>query len=282
MNNEICICFITDNNYVDLTKMCIWSIIKNRTSNRPIKFYILGYQLSQANLFLFHGFSRYDNISIYSTNVDLDSYIPYELQIRHCTKANWMDFLIPELPVLRDLNRVLYIDPDIIVRKDLSSLYDHDLHSKALGCVKDFGLACVYNTNPVDMKTYTFTNAGVILMDIKKLQEKEFTKHCLENVQKTKLLDQDIINELFKNDICFLEPKYNFSWHKTFIVKGNYAKIEKYNELYGTHYKSLKELENDSVIWHFHGDKNKMLKEQKVIKDLFDSYLNEANIFLCT
>lgn len=278
MNNEINICFTFDDNYIKYALIAIYSILKERVSPFPIHFYILGNNVS--NLSVFKKFSKFKNVSVYTSNIDLDQYISFDLQFRHCTKAVELDLLIPELPVLKDLDRLLYLDPDIIVRKDISSLYFQDLKGKALGCVKDYGCACVFNNKPVDLNAYKNINSGVMIMDIKKLQKKNFTKICLDYLKKRKLIDQDIINNLFSNDILFLDPIYNHSWHKQLIIKGNYCNIDLYNQLYKTQYKSIEELNDKSVILHFHGDKEKMLKENKILKDMFDNYLKECNEFL--
>ena len=275
MNNEIHICFTLDSNYINYALIAIYSILKERILSTPIHFYILGDKIKDFSVF--KRFTKFKNVDVYTSNIDLDKYISYDLQFRHCTKAVELDLLIPELPIFKNLDRLLYLDPDIIVKKDLSSLYFHDITDKPLGCVKDYGLACVFNNKPVDLDLYKEVNTGVMIMDIKKLQKMNFTKICLDYLEKNRLIDQDIINRLFSsNDIFFLDPIYNHSWHKQFIVKGNYCNIDLYNKLYKTNYKSIDELNEKSVILHFHGDKEKMLKNNKVIKQMFDDYLTEC------
>jgi predicted porin len=52
-----------------------------------------------------------------------------------------------------------------------------------------------------------------------------------------------------------------------------YANIDVYNQVYGTEYRNMDELIDQSVIWHFHGDK-KIFDHLKV-KPLIDEVNHE-------
>ena len=279
IKDRLNICLITDKNYIDLTLSCIWSIVKTRKTKLPIHFYVLG---DNADLSIFKKFSTLKNTFIYTENIDLKWYIPKTYKFKHCTNTVQMDLLLPIIPVLKELDRVLYLDSDLIIKQDLESLYMKDLKGKSLGGVKDFGKGCVYNKTPVNLDTYKYINAGVMLMDIKKLRAQEFTVKCLSWLEKHNQIDQDIINTLFQNNIYFLEPKYNFSWHKQLLEGGNYLNINLYNKMYKTKYKSIEDLNKDAVILHFHGNKTKMIEKNQKIKELFKSYSDSVKKWLAS
>ena len=57
-----------------------------------------------------------------------------------------------------------------------------------------------------------------------------------------------------------------------------YKNIEIYNSVYKTSYKSIDELVEKSVAWHFHGDKKKMI-ENNEIKKIFDDIKKKLKDF---
>ena len=275
MNNEINICFATDNNYIDFTLMAMYSIIKT-TKDYPLHFYILG---NNADLSVFNAFSKFPEVSVTTYSDDLNKTIGNYKPGRYITSTTYFRLLIPELEVFKDVDKVLYLDQDIIAVKSIAAYYNHDISNVGLGVIKDFGCANVYNKSPVNLKLYRYFYAGQLLMNLPVLRKRKFTEKCLNDLKKTKQNDQIVINRIAfveKNFVKYLDPKYCFSWHKTITVKGNYNKIALWNKTYGTNYKSMEDLTNNSVIWHFHGDKKQMMKNNKRINDLITKYINDA------
>lgn len=277
MNNEINVCFATDENYIDLTIMAIYSIIK--VTKSPLHFFILG---DNADVEIFKKFEICPNVKVTTYSEDLSKLISNRETSRYITRTTYFRLLIPDLPIFESVNKVLYLDQDIIARKDISEYYNQDLGRACLGVVKDFGSAFVYNKHPVRINMYKYFYAGQLLMNLPELRREKFTKRCLTLLRRTKFNDMKIINHVCVGKVKYLDPKYCFSWHKLFLVGGNYCKIDLWNKLYGTDYESIEALEDASVIWHFHGDKKQMVEQSEVIRDLFKQYLDEANIFLCT
>lgn len=276
MQNPIRICLTTDKNYVDLMKMCIYAIIIARHPEVALIFYLLG---DNVDLSEFKKFEQFDHIQVITQTLDMEKIIPKQVSIRYLTRAMFMRILIPELPIFKDVDKVLYLDTDAIAKKDLSEYYNTDISNTALGVIKDFGCANVYNESPVDLAKYTYFYSGQLLMNLDQLRKMQFTDKCLDMIYHTDLPDQQIINKVVGTQVRYLDPKYCFSWHKTILMKSNYTDINLWNKTYGTHYKSMKELEEASVIWHFHGDK-KSQRTNKLIDTLFTSLSNNVNKFL--
>ena len=64
------------------------------------------------------------------------------------------------------------------------------------------------------------------------------------------LMDQDVFNIVIGNNIVNLPIKYNFLYTNLIRAKKNYT-IKDLNILYGTHYKSLREIYADAAIIHY-------------------------------
>ncbi len=118
------------------------------------------------------------------------------------------------IPQFVDGDRALYLDVDAIVLGNLKSLYDLDLMGKAIAGVCD--------TNPLQRhlnvglnKNDIYINAGMILFNLKKCREIDFTGMCLNFIKSKNgsidAMDQGTINGVLgsKDMIQAVSPKYN-------------------------------------------------------------------------
>lgn len=118
------------------------------------------------------------------------------------------------IPTLISGDRAIYMDVDAIVKDNLYSLYSIELNGKAIGGVLD--------TNPITRhynvglsRDESYINAGMILFDLEKCREIEFTKLCLGFINQhngeVDAMDQGTINGVLgaKGLIEVLDPKYN-------------------------------------------------------------------------
>lgn len=276
MQEPIRICLISDKNYIDLLKMCIYAIIITSHPEAALIFYLLGDKVDLSDL---KKFEKLGNVQVITQTLDMDKIIIRNASHRYLTKTMYMRVLIPELPIFKDVDKVLYLDTDAIAKKDLSEYYNTDISGTALGVIKDFGCANVYNDKPTNLDTYHYFYSGQLLMNLPYLRKIQFTDQCLKLIHTTDLPDQQIINQVIGTQVKYLDPKYCFSWHKTILTRSNYTNIDLWNKTYGTHYKSMKDLEDASVVWHFHGDKQ-IQKTNKAINALFSDLSDKVNKFL--
>ena len=258
-NNTVNICMILDANYVNITLMCINSIIESKDSDTYINFYVFGDKIDKDQMLKFLTFSN-DKVKIHCYVVSSDS-ISINTH-RHLTSAMYLKFFIPQM--VKDLDKILFLDCDLLVKKDLKSLYNIDLGDKLIGGVRDLSILRGNNRK-------TDINTGVMLLNLKKIRKTDFISKCLEAAEKIKQTDQEAINCVCKDDIKYIEPIYNLSYHR--IIQGNipqFNNIELWNQVHDTSYKSISDLKDKSVIWHFHGDKKELLKD-KILKSIYDN-----------
>lgn len=116
----------------------------------------------------------------------------------------------------KELDRCLYLDPDIIVRKSLQSLYEMPLEDSYIAAASHMrGYRNRFNKRRLALKKQArYINSGIMLMNLKAIR-KDFTLDGVlssleENVQKLLLGDQDMVNILFgKKIVLFPEEIYN-------------------------------------------------------------------------
>lgn len=177
-----------------------------------------------------------NNFSIRAVPIDIDfsKYVLYES--KWISKTAYYRLFIPK--IFKDYNRVLYIDCDILITKNIDELFGIKFEEDEIigGCSEFFFWELLRKTDsklPNQFKTlkdyykeilnldesYPYINSGVLLFDIEKCNDFNFTEKCFELISNNPLEDkfllchdQDVINSVCKHHIHFLGPEYNYMW----------------------------------------------------------------------
>ena len=130
------------------------------------------------------------------------------------------------LPDVLNLDKIIYLDCDIVVNVDITELWDIDLENKAVAAVLDFPSRAFLKNNhkiswrnallwkTMDINFDSYFNAGVLVMNLKKIREEyDFLSKVAEFYSKFKncitLADQDCLNYIFSKDCLFIDEKFN-------------------------------------------------------------------------
>lgn len=119
------------------------------------------------------------------------------------------------LPV--EIDKVIYLDADIILNLDIKILWNEEIKNYSLGVCIDEPLANDWWKHILCeqglFEKQKYFNAGVLVLNLVKIRDKY---NLLENglvffqdYPDNKCADQDALNYIFKNDICFLDCRYN-------------------------------------------------------------------------
>jgi len=208
--NNIHIALASDNNYAQHLGVTLISILENKTSDNNIFFHILENGLSQENKEKIISISHKYKSELKFYNID-NGKIKNFPESGHLSKATYLRLFIPDILPL-EIEKILYLDCDLVVLKDLEPLYETDLNRKALGAVKD-----VKSNEIIRIFFYknlqSYFNAGVMLLDIKIWRDSNLVQRAAEfiNEYKDKLstADQDVLNCLFENDWLELPSIFN-------------------------------------------------------------------------
>lgn len=102
-----------------------------------------------------------------------------------------------------DADRILSLDGDTIIQKDISDLWDLDL--------TDFYMAGVPETRLSAEKGYPYMNAGMMLFNLRKIREDHLDDLMINNLNRRRYqwLEQDCINEACANRAMVLGSEYN-------------------------------------------------------------------------
>ena len=126
--------------------------------------------------------------------------------------ACWKFFLGEIFP---GMDKILYIDGDTLILKDLYELYSIDLEDKYAGVVKDFKVCNKYATRffkELVKKNNGYFNSGMMLLNLKKMRDEEIgdvmVQYRLNGINY--FADQDALNVCFKGDVKYIDVKFNY------------------------------------------------------------------------
>ena len=137
----------------------------------------------------------------------------------HWTIGTLYRLFIPE--ILPELEKVIYLDCDVIVNLDISELWNVDIEHKSLGAVLDEvpEILKAYSARNLQLRLIradkkTYVNAGVLVMNLHKIRScSNFSETILEYMTRYAHLlmcpDQDAFNLIFSGDIKILDTKFN-------------------------------------------------------------------------
>ena len=230
--NYIPIAYCPNNFYASLTYTSMISVLSSKMFYSYILFYlIISEDFSNTNIELIDSlYEQFDYFNI--TYIKMDNRYEKAYTRRYLSKSAFYRLSLGEL--LPNLNKVIYLDSDTIVLKDLSNLYELNFMGKIF-------LASMLTFN----KGYlNFTiNSGVLLLNLKKMRKMKIEKYVLtllnNNFTDPNFHDQAIINLYYKKYIGFFSPEFNrFKTFKNYLE--NYYKDIKGFYDYDTLYFFLK------------------------------------------
>ena len=219
--NYISITLCPDNYYSVYTYVAMISILNSKHYLTYISFYlIVTDDFEQKNInFLSSLYDQYDLFNI--TFLKMDKRYDTAYISRYLTKQTYYRFSVGEL--LSNLNRIIYLDSDILVYNDLSEFYNLNFNGKII-----LGQTTYYNKSPIT-GIYKINN-GILLLNLRKMRKVQFEKkvlYILNNSFKNDYHDQFLLNQYFYEYIGIFPPKYHIRpWN-------NYSEIKQFNKLSG-------------------------------------------------
>lgn len=214
MSNHIPVFCATDENYAPFASLMMKSVLMHTDSF--IDFYIMdGGIKEKTKELILKDLKQYPNKELHF--VDMKKYdLNQFLDVSYYSVNMYSRYFIPA--IVPHLSKVIYLDVDIIVKRDIKELFQQDLEGYPLTalCETKYYNAKIGNRLK---RVYSFFNgqyfnSGVLLMDIPKLIQMDFTNKavCLTTAINDRIdcPDQDVLNILFENNYKQLDITYNY------------------------------------------------------------------------
>ena len=188
----------------------------------------------------------------------------------HFTKANYYRLFIPEL-LDNDIDKVLYLDSDIVVNKKIDDLFKIDISGFYVAAVESPGFNR-HKELKMSPQAKHFCS-GVMLINLKKWREEEIHKKVidfiLKNPNSIEFADQCGLNAIINGQWLELNPKYD--------VQSSFFEIS-ISELKKCFQQTdIEECLRDPVIIHYTGSSKPWhFMNKHPYKDVYWKYLKKT------
>lgn len=127
--------------------------------------------------------------------------------------------MLPEL--LPDISKIIYLDADLLVNRDIKELWDTDIQDYCLAAVPDYstvnGLETPYPVANQEVPASHYFNSGVLCMNLDRIRAKgnmhENILNYLEENPSARLLDQDALNAVYGGETFLVDESWNTFTH---------------------------------------------------------------------
>lgn len=150
-----------------------------------------------------------------------------------------------------DIDRLLYIDSDTVIKDSIQSLYRMDMQGKPIAMGLDV-LGYKHKLYVGHGKDDHYFNAGIILYDVRRWKDEDWTEKIIDHVRNVRAHymspDQDLLNVVLKDNIAVFDLRNNLQpLHMVYSNK----RIQRYFPQ--KNYYNVKEIQdalNNPVIVH--------------------------------
>lgn len=224
-NKAVDVALALDQNLEEMFPVVIQSLVDN--TNREINAHVLTRGLGKSFQDRMGKLFPEINFSFYAfDNVDYGDAIAL---LAHISVSTMDRLFLPEL--LKDLDKVVYLDIDILIQGDVGYLYDLELGDNVFAgkrtklkswasMIKPITRATLYFEpekawdvrrrlhDQADLTARTF-NAGILSLNLKLMRAENFTKEHLYLVEQCRMNDQDVFNLYSKDRVLEIDPEWN-------------------------------------------------------------------------
>ena len=155
-------------------------------------------------------------VSIDFYKVDENEFSDLPIIAEHLQIETYFRLAIPKI-VSEEINKVIYLDSDMIIRNDISNLWNTDVENCIVGAV-------ITNLNDGNMYLYKglglnnssdYFNAGVLLINLKEWRRREFNKEINNFIEKNQgsiiYADQDALNGAINGSWKRIDERWNMT-----------------------------------------------------------------------
>lgn len=252
MNSTAHVVYASDNGFAEILGVSLVSLFECSKDMDEIQVYILDSGISEIN------HSRIEEVCL-----QYGRPLPIWIKARDITAELGMKVAVDRgslsqyarLFVARDLNidRVLYLDCDIIFCQSVSLLWNLDMHGKTIAALAD-AFSKHYRANIGLEPEDVMFNSGVMLIDLSRWKEQKVEERLLKFIAgkqgRIQQGDQGALNAVLSHDTYCFHPRFN---SVTIFYDFNYMEMQIYRKPAGKFYteEQINEAVESPVIVHF-------------------------------
>jgi lipopolysaccharide biosynthesis glycosyltransferase len=219
---DAAVCIVSSNEYAPFAGVVVKSIVNNASLGNNYDIVILSDDMSVSNIRRIESIAEdYDNVSVRIFDISQYTKGHNFYTWAHFTKNTYYRLLTPD--IFTNYEKVIYLDSDVIVNKDIAELYNED--------ITGYNMAAAYDTHvvsyctripPLEQKKYNeeilhmenpeeYFQCGVSLYNISEIKNNYPKGYLISQAEEKQLrwLDQDLVNMLFYGKIKKIKNNWN-------------------------------------------------------------------------
>ena len=209
---SINIAYIINNKTFNLCLTSLCSILKN-SEYENINIILLYKDIAQVDLQKINELKEIRFFSLQISDISNISFKVFSYK-EFTTKEIGINIisLINYLCYHYDFDKILYLNPNTIVRKSLLSLWEINMNNKLIAAVEDISYSKEKAKN-LNLKDNIYINDGVLLLNIKEWKKANLSNNIFNYVKKANNIyesELDILNIFSDTKKILLLPEYNY------------------------------------------------------------------------
>lgn len=218
------ICYCYGPNWAKYVPIELYSLFKHNKVNHV---YLMSEKATEEHLAICRELCEENGVEL--TYVDMLPFAQTHITTRKNVDTRFTKYTLFRLgiPDFVKEDRVLYLDSDTLVLGDISEFYNTDLGDAVIAGSIDTGITQKHIKSIGGDVNSHYLNAGVLLMDLKKLREMKIVKTWLSMIDKQHYPahDQDIIFLTLAGKFKVVDPIYNCSLSTSYSMPDEDVKI---------------------------------------------------------
>lgn len=207
----------SDSNYARHLGAMIISLLENTSSKENIEFLIIDGDISSDDKEHLYQCTNKYGCKISFLKLNPESY--KDLTVKsYVSQVTYFRIFLTEILEI-SVKKVIYLDCDIIVKGDITKLWEFDVSQYPLAAVEDVGMentgdfGAVVKRNIGMPRRIKYFNAGVLIINLEKWRTENITKKLRDylhaNKEKLVFADQDGLNAIFMEQWLPLPMAWN-------------------------------------------------------------------------
>lgn len=271
---EVNLVYMSDSKYLPYMMTSLHSAILNKKSRTVYHVHVIAKDFSKADK------EKLKQMEQKGVSVSISDTIEPNLDISHLGRFTSFKTTLQKLFIvnyLKGVDKVLYLDADTLVQKDLAEVFNTDIENKYVAAVKD-GLMYQFPEHIEELglvwRNFYF-NSGVMLLNLKEMRSNDVLRHFITyfNTHSEIFGDQDILNVVFGEKVIPLSYLYNVN--STFFEEKDATFLSSFFD--EPVFQTPQEVYKNAAILHFAGHKPWTLYfTHRSLKNLWRSYANKT------
>lgn len=273
-SGEINIAFIMDDRYAAIAGTAITSLKVNRRADSRYHIYLIVIEVTLENL---ERFKQLEDEGFAVTIVVPDEkYTQLKLNIGgYNSITDYTRLYIAE--ILTQLDKVIYLDDDLIIRHDLTELYEVNIEEYYCAASRDM-LGEINSPSLLERLQSSlpyYFNAGVMVLNLKKMREDNITEQLIDYVLHGNNFvgNQDAFNIVFDGKVKYISCEWNLPF--SYLKRRSTKEIAEYYGL-DSSIGTESQLLDGTHILHFTGTARPWETYQFYFTDLYLSYFKKS------